>query len=345
MGVLALLVIAGGAHAIWWRWAERQLAAELVGQINAARNAGWTVNAAPAAPGGWPFAATLSVPELIVSGSGNALAWSTDRLVLRVGLFSPLTLAIDSEGSQHLRLGSLPDIPFRADQLHAAVPLQVGMPARGFALRIVNLRAGLPFGEMSDAGGTEPAAVTVGGVNLRASWTPGAQQNEAAVSVSLSLTSVQLPADHPWPLGAAIASASADLAVNGPLPRSKETASAWAAAWRDGGGNLEVAHLVLNWGALAVSGNATLALDAQMQPMGAGVLRASNPEGTLAALRESGMIGERAELAAKALLALMSHPPADDGRPGVDLPVTLQDRRLSISRFGVARLPPVAWQW
>jgi hypothetical protein len=342
------------------------LAAELAAQTNIARAAGWTVNAAQAVPGGWPFAATLSVPDFLISDllipkgeagapsdHSNIVTWSTDRLVLRVGLLHPLLLGLDSEGSQHLHLGDWPEIPYTADILHAEVPLQVGVPPRGFSLRVVNLRAGLPIGEKYDESKDDKDSLTIRALTMRVSWTTAAQQNEAAVSVSLNGTALQLPTDRSWPLGSAVNSFSTDLALNGPLPRAKglaptglapkELAPAWAASWRDGGGNVELQHLVVNWGALDASGNATLALDDQMQPMGAGVLHVTDPEAALAALRDGGTIGERAELAAKALLGLMSHPAAEGGKAAVDLPVTLQDRRVSISRFGVAKIPPVVW--
>ncbi len=361
--VLGFGVLAIGAQVIWWRWAEGQISAELGTQMEAARAAGCAVNTGQTAPGGWPLTATVTVPEVFLSchqgDAGPALTWSAERVVLRVGLLHPLTLGIDAEGSQHVRLAAWPDVPFRADVLHVTVPLQIGVPARGFVLRAVNLRAGLPAGgamdppvtdtpvtdtPVTDTSGADTIALTIGGLDMRVGWTPAAQQNEPAVSVSLQARAVQLPADRTWPLGATVASVSGDLALNGPLPRVRGAASAWAAGWRDGGGNVEVQHLVLNWGALDVSGNATLALDRQMQPMGAGVLHASDPDATLAALHASGIIGDRAQLAAKALLSLVAHAPEDGGKSGVDLPVTLQDRLVSISRFGVARVPPIVWQ-
>jgi hypothetical protein len=279
------------------------------------------------------------VGDLFVT-SGQ-ISWSTDRLVLEQSVFHPLVLVVESAGMQRLRVGASPDMPYTADTLRATVPLQAGVPPRGFRLQVVNLRAGL--------GETATEGLTVGDLSLQTHWTPAAQQNEAAVSASIRASGVRLPAAPSWPFGAAIETVAADLTLTGPLPRAKEFGlkdlpeglASRATSWRDTGGTLEVQHLIIHWGALDLTGSATLALDEQAQPMGAGTVHIRDPAPALDALRENGLLGERAEFAAKALLALLQKPSAEGDQTEVELPMTLQDRRLSISRYGVARLPKV----
>ncbi len=328
------LAVLTGADFVWWRSAERQLEKGLAAQVQSVRNAGGAVSASVAVRGGWPVAASLTVGDLFVT-SGQ-IAWSTDRLVLEQSVFHPFLLVIESMGMQRLRVGASPDTPYTADTLRATVPLQAGVPPRGFRLQVINFRAGL--GEMAAEG------LTVGTLNLQTHWTPAAQQNEAAVSASISLSGIRLPTGPSWPFGSAIETVSADLALNGPLPRAKEFGlkdlpegvASRATSWRDAGGTLEVQHLSIDWGALDLIGSATLALDDLAQPMGAGSVRIRN------SLREYGLLGERAEFAAKALLALLQKPGGEDEKPEVELPVTLQDRRLSISRYGVMRFPKLS---
>jgi hypothetical protein len=115
-----------------------------------------------------------------------------------------------------------------------------------------------------------------------------------------------------------------------------------AVAWRDAGGTLDVKRLAVEWGGLDVTLGATLALDEQLQPMGAGTLHVIDPTAALDGLRETGVLPDRAAFAARALLALMIKPAASGEKSAIDLPFTLQDRRLSISRYGVLRLPHLA---
>jgi hypothetical protein len=146
-----------------------------------------------------------------------------------------------------------------------------------------------------------------------------------------------------WPLGPTVENVVADLALNGPLPRAKDLGVKElverTAAWRDAGGTLQVQRLILDWGALNLTGSATIALDDQLQPMGAGTVHITDPAAALDGLRQNGVLGDKEAFAAKALLALLVKPAGDADKPAVDLPFTLQDRRLSISRYGVARLP------
>jgi hypothetical protein len=326
--LLALLLAIAGADVVWWRVTENKLDKGLAAQLSAARTAGWSVSASPPMRGGWPLTATLAVGDLILSGT--QVTWSTDRLVLEVSLWHPLVLRLESVGMQRLRIGNFPEIPYTADTLYAAIPLQTGAPTRGFNLSMVNFRAGL--------GETGTGGLTVRALELLTHWTPAAQQNEPAIAASLNATDVRLPAGPAWPLGPSVSGISADLSLNGPLPRVNGFAER-AASWRDAGGTMEVQHLQIDWGALDLAGTATLTLDEQLQPMGAGTLRVTDPVAALDALRENGALADNAVFAAKALLTLLSHTSQQGGKPEVDLPFTLQDRRLSISRFSVARLP------
>jgi hypothetical protein len=330
LGVLAVIV---AADAMWWRSAERALAKGLATQMQGARTAGWSVMNSVPVSGGWPFAATLTVGDLLLSGGG--IAWSADRLVLQTSLWHPLMLSVESEGMQRLRVGAWPEIPYTADTLRALVPLQAGVPPRGFSVHMVNLRVGL--------GEAASNSLTVRGLDLQAHWTPAAQQNEAAVAASLQAQDVSLPAAPfgAWPFGSAVAHLSADFALSGPLGRVKDLADR-AVAWRDAGGTLDVKRLAVEWGGLDVTLGATLALDEQLQPMGAGTLHVIDPTAALDGLRETGVLPDRAAFAARALLALMIKPAASGEKSAIDLPFTLQDRRLSISRYGVLRLPHLA---
>ena len=227
--------------------------------------------------------------------------------------------------------GALPDIPYTADRLQAVIPLDPGVPARSVVVRAVNLRAGLPAG-----------AVTLAAMDLRASWTPAAQQNEAAVTVGLTASDIGLPPGPAWPMGSRVDTVALDGSLGGPLPRVPGLA-AKLTAWRDGGGTVEVKRLAVSWGKLAATVAATVALDETLQPMGTGTARIQGAAAGLDALAANRAIGEKSAVAAKALLALMTHP-GEDGVPEVDVPITVQDRRLSLGRIPLARLPELSWE-
>jgi hypothetical protein len=119
--------------------------------------------------------------------------------------------------------------------------------------------------------------------------------------------------------------------------------AARAAAWRDGGGTLELRGLTMRWGPVAAAAAATLALDDALQPAGAGTLRLTGAAEAVDALAEAGLIERRAAGAARALLPLMARRPADGGPPTLDVPVTLERRALALGRIPVTRLPLLDW--
>ena len=343
MGLLVLLV---AGHMLAWRWAEQRLNQGFASWTAARRAAGWTVTSGTPVQGGWPLAAELTIPDLFIAGGQpdipGGLTWSTARVVLGVALLHPRALSIGMEGMQRLRLAEGPDIPFTADRFRATVPLEPGVPARAVDVAVTNLRAGVP-GEAA-AGETVPHGLTVALMQMHAELKPAAAQGEPAIPFTGSAQDISLPntPNVAWPLGPRIASLSMEGALNGPLPRGADLV-ARATAWRDGGGTFEIRRLALGWGPLGLAGSATLALDEQLQPMGAGTAHIIGQDATLDALGAGHTINARTATAAKAVLSLLGRVPEDGGAPEVDVPLTLQASTLAMGRIPLTRVPHLEW--
>jgi hypothetical protein len=356
IALLVLLLLLGAGHYVLWRRAEARLASGYAAWVTTMRAQGWAVNAGKPSAGGWPMAATLSVPDMFISGGREeipgGLTWSADRVVFSLPLMRPHALLIEGEGAQRLRLGELPDIPYAADRLSVMVHLDPGAPPRALTVRAVNLRAGLPLGPQSGDGPLAGAsAFTAARLDLAAHWMPAAQKDEPALSVALRLNSVGLPPGRTWPLGNRMEALSLDAVLNGPLPRDPLLAER-AATWRDNGGTLQIQRLAADWGPMQLTCAATLALDDALQPMGTGNAHIVNAAQTLDVLAGNGAIRPQAAMAAKALLALL--PPgtanADSGDASsdaagaeVDLPLTLTVRTLALGRIPLIRMPELVW--
>ena len=113
-------------------------------------------------------------------------------------------------------------------------------------------------------------------------------------------------------------------------------------AWRDGGGTLELQALRVLWGNIDLRANATLALDRDMQPEGAGTAELSGADTLIDMLIQSGALKPEQGGGIKQTLGLLSQT-TSDGRRVVAVPVTLQARRLSIGPVPVAELPVIPW--
>lgn len=343
IAALALAVILIGAHTLIWRGAEQRLQSGFASWAAVRRAEGWTVQAGTPESGGWPLAATLAIPDLSITGGEpdipGGLAFGCERATLAVSPWHPRVLTVSFGGAQHVRIGGLPDIPFRSDRLRASLPLTPG--ARTADIESVNLRAGLPFTDGSSG------SLVVALLQAHVDTKPAAPRGEPAISFTGSAEDIALPprvapAPRSWPLGDHIASVSIEGAVNGPLPRAPDLVTR-ATAWREGGGTLEIHRLAIGWGPLGLSGGATLALDESMQPMGAATIRLVGQAEALDMLAANQAITLRAAMAAKTVLSLMTHTPEGGGTPEVDAPLTLQKQVLSLGRIPLLRIPE--WFW
>ncbi len=336
--VAAVLVLAA-AHAALWRYEAGQLDAGWSAWLAERRAAGWTAHAGTPELGGWPLAATLSLPDVSLQGGARdipgGLSWRTGRLDLRVELFSPGTLQLQAAGPQRLRVAGLPEIAATAASVTALLPLQADAPPRAVSLTIRDLRA-------EPAAMPPDAAVSVGLVQFDGSIDPAASSGQAALTYRLSAEAIALPAARSWALGSRISSLLVEGDVTGPVPLVDAPVPR-ATAWRDGGGTLRVQHLAMGWGPLGLSGAATLALDAHLQPIGSGSVHLVGYAAALDALANGRVLAQGTAIAAKAVLSLLAAAPEDGGPAGVEVPLTLQDRILSMRQVPLLRLPELIW--
>ena len=147
---LALALYLAGlaaAHAMLWHWMGERLEEGFTAWAQSRRAQGWRVEYGAPQRGGWPFSATLHLPDFRLSGGDATLPggidWRSPALDLRVVLPRLDELRIEPKGPQRLRLGML-ELPFAADRLTGLLPLQADVLPRGGEFRAERLRLGLP---------------------------------------------------------------------------------------------------------------------------------------------------------------------------------------------------------
>jgi hypothetical protein len=334
----ALLLVAG--HTLLWLWLCGRLEAGFAEWAAAREAAGWRVEHGTPSRGGWPFAATVTLPELGLRG-GDSLAvggvdWRTEALTLRLGPPRIDRLALAAPGRHRLRVGGL-EVPFSADRLDASFPL--AGPLAG--------------GEAPDEAAASARRlrfdVTGGPVEVAAAAVEFATASAAAGPVSTLravASDLALPPGLPGSdrLGRAVDRLGLDLALTGAIPPGRSPARQ-AAAWRDGGGGLEIRALDARWGEAAASAAATLALDGALQPEGAGALRLTGGEALLDAASAAGLLPPFAAAAARIALRGLTRPPAEGASgPGqAVLLLSLADRTLKLGPATLVRLPVLRW--
>ena len=338
LGLLAALAVLAVTHTGLWWFATGRLEDELTAWQAQNRAAGWTISAGAPVRAGWPVAAAIVVPDLALAGGEadlpDGLSWRAANTELAVALLRPRQLRIRVGGQQHLRLSGLPEFAFAARQFELTLPLDPGAPTLSAELAASGLHAAV-------AGGS----IDIATLALHTDSRIAAARGEEALTITGSAEAIGLPPmqdGRPWPLGPRITSISFDAALTGPLPGAPDLAT-HAAAWRDGGGTLELRRLALGWGPLGLSSSATMTLDEHMQPQGVATARMVGYDATLDTLTASGTLAPRAALAARGILAILAKVPEGGGTPQVVLPLTLRDRTLTAGRFPLLRLPELVW--
>jgi hypothetical protein len=115
-----------------------------------------------------------------------------------------------------------------------------------------------------------------------------------------------------------------------------------AAAWRDAGGTVELDRFRLDWSGLRVAASGTLALDQDLQPVGAFSGTISGFDKVIAALVASGEMKESDARLARLGLSLLAKP-GPDGKPELASSLTIQNGEIYLGPAKLGPAPHIAW--
>jgi hypothetical protein len=339
LALAAGLGLVVGAHAIAWLWLVLRLEDGIALWVAARRAEGWDISHGPPARGGWPMAAQLAMPAVSLRHGG--LGWQAQQVTLTLEPRRLDRLTLGASGPQRLDAGGQ-QIPLATEGLVMTLPLEVGGYAvsglpRDATLSAGRLRLDLPEG-----------ALDLAAPRLALAAGDGRGPEDPLLRLHGMATSLTLPpalASQPGVavLGSSLDRIAIDLVAGGPWPGAAGSPAARAAAWRAGGGSLEVRELGFGWGAARLGTTGRLALDTALQPAGEGMLRLTGAAAVLDAARAAGLIGRREVAGAQMLLSLMQRTPPEGGPPQLQVPMALEGRRLSLGGLSVAQIPPLAW--
>ncbi len=115
------------------------------------------------------------------------------------------------------------------------------------------------------------------------------------------------------------------------------------ARWRDAGGTLEAKRVHIDYSPLLIQGNGTMALDGNLQLVGAFSARIQGFFPTVDRLRKGGIIRGPDASMAKVVLGMLSKQPSNGGPATISLPLTIQDRALSAGPVRLIEMPEIHW--
>ena len=281
--------------------------------------------------------AHLGKPRLREGRNGRSLAWDAPELTLAIRPWIPTRLNLALPMTHRI---------VRADgQLTRSLTINM---TQGFG-RIILGPWGTPGTHSLDAAmvsiqeqGHE-TQLDIARLQVRANTyrIAAGDTDAASLDILLDVEDVRLPQDAVDGLGQTIERVLGQASIRGAV--RPDAMPAALARWRDDGGIVELNEIQLHWGPLMLSGEGTLALDKDMQPIGAVTARLRGFSETLDALVAAEAMKPVPAAAAKVLLRLMAKVPPGGGPPVLEVPLTAQNGRLYVGPISLVKIPPIRW--
>lgn len=267
----------------------------------------------------------------------NGFGFSSQNLKLRIHPWALHSFKVNATGGFEVALPAgttRPPMVFDGETLkgHAsfgdtAMPLSMDLTADTVSASSTTAENAPPNRELT--------VTTVEFDGTRPSVEPTAD-TDIAYDLSLKLMGVSAEVLEGNPLGAKIDQAALHVQLLGKPPAAWDEAG--IKAWREAGGTVNLNTLSLQWGQLSLSADGTLALDKEMQPEGAFTTHMTGYEQAIDSLAAAGWLKLGSASIAKLALGIASHP-GPDGKPSVNTPLTIQNRRISAGAIKLGQVP------
>lgn len=277
-------------------------------------------------------------------------AWQGDAVVIQARPWSPRHIKADISGAQRVSLvikGTPVTYAGRAGVLAADLVFEGGGRLSEIQITVAGL-------ELTSADGGSKIAARTARLTARRLSIDATDITSPAFYARLTARDVVVPDRLALPLGSTIEKLDAEGTLIGALPPELPpelspglSSNPWPQpliTWRDRGGTIEVAHINIVYGPLAMRTSGTLALDADLQPIGAFTAKIQGLVASVGILRRRGLIGSRDAITAQLILGALARKPADGGPESLSVPITIQDRRLFIGPVRLTKLPEIHWE-
>lgn len=337
VGAVVLLAALVGGYYAYWRIVAQQLQAGVEAWAEQQRAFGNEVAFAWSGISGFPFrfAATFRDPAILWHAPRGDLVWKGATLDAEMAPWNLRRIEIKSEGRHDasLRLpGDVSEWRLTATALAGAIDLH-----GGGTLRSVTMAMQQPDLTLPDGIALASAAATI---MLDQPETPPTDFNMPLGRVTLDVRSMALPAGTRLLTEDPVESLAVDATIKGPMTLAPLKDA--LAAWRDSGGVVDLDSFSFAQGPLGLTGNATLALDADLQPEGAGTVTSTGLGDAVEILIRDGVIPPDRALVARATVKALEKP-GPDGRRQATIGLSLQNRTVSFGPAPLFALQRIEW--
>jgi len=337
VGALFLLIALMGGYYAYWRYVALQLQAGVVAWAEQQRALGNAIAFEWDGISGFPFrfAATFRNPSIRWHTPNAEIDWKGASLEADMAPWNLHRIGIQSDGRHDASVRLTEDSSdwrLSTTGFAGTIDLHGSGALRGFTLALQQ-----PDATLADGTVLVSATATI---VLDQPETPPADFNAPLARLALDLKSMAPPAGTRLLTDDPVESLAFDATIKGPVPLAPLKDA--LAAWRDAGGVVELHSFGFAQGPLELIGNATLALDPDLQPEGAGTVTTEGLSDAIEILIRDGLIPPDRALVARATVKALEKP-GPKGKPQATLGLSLQNRTISFGPAPLFALQRIEW--
>lgn len=345
--MIALGCGAGAALAILYFVAWMAIADRLRDGIDrwvAERRAeGWTAEHGEIAVGGFPLTwrARIDNPRLVRSARKPVFLWAGPSFELNWRPWRARIVEFRTAGAHRLGIGTADEaraVPLTMASANGNLSFGPDGGLSSLTFRIDDATLPARSGETLRVGRME---TTLDATRRDANGPADKAHLKPSVRLDTEISGLVLPADARPALGRTMESLGLHGAILGRLPPGTVRES--LSGWRDNGGTLEISRLSLDWASLKVTADGTMALDRNLQPVGAMTATIAGYDPTMDRLVAAGLVKPGEALFAKFALGLLARAPDSGGPPEITAPVSVQDGWIHLGPVKLLPAPVVRW--
>jgi hypothetical protein len=329
---VAAAVLLAVLYGVWWQTLANRWTGGIAAWTGSVAASGWTATTGPLSVSGFPGPIHIALPTPVLSdAAGNG--WTGPPATILVSPWAPFDPGFAAPGAHRFVLAGHAPVALSAEALDGRIAVADGQPV---AIEMTLTDAG--------AAGLKAAAATLTAHRL-APLPAGGDTVAPVLAATITLAGLTVPEGWAPVLDRTMTNASLSLRLRGAAPHGSATADPVAsalAAWRDAGGTVEIDALDFAWPPLWANGNATLALDRDLQPELAGTFTMRGIAAAIDRAGAQGLVPPAAAITAKLTLGLTASQ-TSDGAAENKLAVTVQDRVLSVGPVPLLNMPEVKW--
>jgi hypothetical protein len=343
---LTIIVLAAGTAVIvlygaLWLFAANLLDEAVENWATERRAEGWQVGFGTRRMAGFPLrlAHRMEAPSLARVIGGRMRRWRGPKTEIEFQPWRPDEIRLHFPGTHRFELdttGAARVLTIEAGGADAVLRHEAESGRKTLDMKLNQLG-------VTDPGSVSRTAIERLSVTVEAIPRTGTDdRGKASTRLVVELGGLVLPAEIKPALGLRIESFVLDAAVIGHIASGPPGEA--LAAWRDAGGTVELRRLKIVWSDLVLDTDGTLALNADMQPMGAATARITGFRKTVDALVAAGSITPGNAVTTRIVLGLLARTPKEGGPPRITAPLTAQDGALYLGPVKIMRLPRITWR-